>query len=369
MMELVRQAIIPVRGRFGFDEATTRRIETFILPLLAILTGLVLFGGFIACLGKSPFELYMLIWRGSFGTFFSLQNSLQSSVPLLLTSLCVALPAQLGLIIIGGEGAVMLGGLAAAWVGTYLAGTGAAGMMLMALCGALAGALWIGLAGALRLWRGVNETISSLLLSYLAVAIFNFLVQGPLRDPASLDMPSTRPLAADLQIGDIPGWAVDWGFVIGCCCCLLAAFIVNRTSFGFAARIVGGNVRAAAVQGLPVGKLLLCFTAAGGAAAGLAGMIQVSAVQESANSALNAGYGYTGILIAFLARQNPVAIIPMSVLIGGLEASGGFVQQRLNLPNATILVLEGLLFVMILAFETLNGRFLPRLRRNAEGLT
>ncbi len=89
------------------------------LPVLAILTSLVLFGVFVACLGKSPLELYELVWRGSFGTPFSIQNSLQRSAPLLFTALCVALPAQLGLIIIGGEGAFVLGGLAAAWVGTY----------------------------------------------------------------------------------------------------------------------------------------------------------------------------------------------------------------------------------------------------------
>ena len=345
------------------DEATFRRIEAVMLPVLAILTSLVLFGAFVACLGKSPVELYELIWRGSFGTAFSIQNSMQRSAPLLFTGLCVALPAQLGLIIIGGEGAFVLGGLAAAWAGIHLSGTGMVGILLMAVCGVLAGAVWIGLAGALRFYRGVNETIASLLLSYLAIAVFNFLVEGPLRDPASLDKPSTATLSPDLQIGNIPGLAVHWGFPIGCVICILASFVVTRTTFGFAARIAGGNARAAAVQGLPVGKLILWFTAGGGAAAGLAGMIEVSAVQGSANSALIAGYGYTGILIAFLARQNPLGVIPVAILIGGIEASGGFVQQRLNLPDATIVVLQGMLFVMMLVFEALNGRLLPRRKR------
>jgi simple sugar transport system permease protein len=135
---------------------------------------------------------------------------------------------------------------------------------------------------------------------------------------------------------------------------------VSRTTFGFSARIAGGNARAAAVQGLPVGRLVLAFSAAGGSAAGLAGMIDVSAVQGSANASLVAGYGYTGILIAFLARQNPLAIIPMAILIGGIEASGGLVQRRMELPDATVLVLQGMLFVAILVSETLNGRLLPR---------
>lgn len=360
MAASIGPVVAPAALSRRFDEATCRRIEGVMLPVLAILASLVLFGAFVACLGKSPFELYALIWRGSFGTSFSIQNSLQQSAPLLFTGLCVVLPAQLGLIIIGGEGAFVLGGLAAAWAGTHLGGTGVAGLLLMAVCGAVAGAVWIGLAGALRFYRGVNETIASLLLAYLAIAVFNFLVEGPLRDPASLDKPSTATIAPDLHIGNIPGLAVHWGFAIGCIACVVAAFMVSRTTFGFAARIAGGNARAAAVQGLPVGRLILCFTAAGGAAAGLAGMIEISAVQGSANSALIAGYGYTGILIAFLARQNPLGVIPVAILIGGIEASGGFVQQRLNLPDATIVVLEGMLFVMMLVFETLNGRLLPR---------
>lgn len=346
------------------DKAALRRIEAFLLPILAILAGLAAFGVFVAALGKSPAELYSLVWRGGFGTAFSLQNTMQRAAPLLLTALCVALPAQLGLVVIGGEGAFVLGGLAAASAGLHLGGAGFAGMLLMAFAGALAGALWIGIAGALRHWRGVNETISSLLLAYLAIALFNHFVEGPLRDPASLNKPSTAPIEAALKIGHIPGLTVHWGFAAGCLACIAASFVVNRTTVGFAALIAGGNARAAAVQGLPVGRLVLAFSAAGGAAAGLAGMIDVAAVQGSANASLIAGYGYTGILIAFLARQNPLAIIPMALLIGGIEASGGLVQRRMQLPDATVLVLQGMLFVAILVSETLNGRLLPRVKES-----
>ena len=347
------------RGR-GLTEASLRRIEGFLLPVMAIVAGMALFGLFVALVGQSPAELYALVWRGGFGTAFSLQNTLQRAAPLLLTALCVALPAQLGLVVIGGEGAFVLGGLASAWAGAHLAGFGGAGILLMALAGAGMGAVWIGIAGALRHVRGVNETISSLLLAYLAIALFNHFVEGPLRDPASLNKPSTVPIAADLKIPAIPGLDVHWGFVAGCLACVAAAFVMGRTTFGFAARIAGGNARAAAVQGLPVGRLVLAFSAAGGAAAGLAGMVDVSAVQGSANASLVAGYGYTGILVAFLARQNPLAIIPMAILIGGIEASGGLVQRRMGLPDATVLVLQGMLFVSILVSETFSGRLLPR---------
>jgi simple sugar transport system permease protein len=138
--------------------------------------------------------------------------------------------------------------------------------------------------------------------------------------------------------------------------CLFAYILMYRTTFGFAARVVGGNVRAARMAGLPVGRLILVACLLAGACAGLAGMVEVAAVQGSANSSLIAGYGFTGILVAFLARHNPLAIIPVAILLGGIAASGGLLQRRLGLPDASTLVLQGIIFVAILASEALYGR-------------
>jgi len=120
---------------------------------------------------------------------------------------------------------------------------------------------------------------------------------------------------------------------------------------------VGGNVRAARLAGLPVGILILASCFLGGAAAGLAGMAEVAAVHGSANASLIAGYGYAGILVSFIARHNPLAIVPVATLVGGIAASGGMLQRRLDLPDATVLVLQGIAFMVILASETLYGRF------------
>jgi simple sugar transport system permease protein len=226
----------------------------------------------------------------------------------------------------------------------------------MTLAAMLIGGAWIAAAGALRHYRGVNETISSLLLVYIAIAIFNQIVEGPMRDPASLNKPSTHPIGDVNMIGSIPGTDIHWGFVFGVLACLIAYVLMYRTTFGFAARVVGGNVRAARMAGLPVGRLILLTCLLAGACAGLAGMVEIAAVQSSANSSLIAGYGFTGILVAFLARHNPLAIIPVAILLGGIAASGGLLQRRLGLPDATTLVLQGIIFVMILASEALYGR-------------
>ncbi|MER8400248.1 ABC transporter permease [Mesorhizobium sp. M1348] len=339
-------------------EWAARRAEAFVIPLAALIVGMALFSVFIALVGKSPVQLYETMWRGGFGSWFSIQNSLSRAAPLLLAALCVALPARLGLVVIGGEGAIVMGGVAAAAIGVAANGAPAfLVILLMGAAGVVAGGIWIGAVGALRHYRAVNETISSLLMAYIAIALMNHLVEGPLRDPASLNKPSTEPLGDAYRIGNIPGMDVHWGLVVGILACVLSWLLIEKTRWGFAARIAGGNVRAAQVQGLAVGPLIVGFTGLAGGFAGLAGMLEVGAVQGSANASLAAGYGYTGILVAFLARHNPLAIIPVAFLLGGIGASGGLIQRRMDLPDATVLVLQGMLFVVILFSETFYGRF------------
>jgi ABC-type uncharacterized transport system permease subunit len=275
-------------GRLG------RAAEALAIPLGALAVALAVFGLFMAVLQHNPLEVYALIYQGAFASPFAWQNTLTRAAPLVLTALCVALPAQAGLMVIGGEGALVLGGLAAAVVGHLLLG---------------AAPLTVKLA-----------------------------------------------MAGAGMLGSLPGLDVHWGLAFGAIFSLAAWVLVRRTTWGFGLRVMGGNVRAARLAGLPVGRLLLAACALGGAAAGLAGMVEVAAVHGSANASLAAGYGYAGILVAFIARQNPLAVVPVAVLLGGISASGGMLQRRLDLPDATVLVLQGVAFMLILASETLYGR-------------
>jgi simple sugar transport system permease protein len=178
-----------------------------------------------------------------------------------------------------------------------------------------------------------------------------------MRDPTSLNKPSTSAIGAANMIGSIPGTDIHWGLIFGIVAAIGAYILIYHTVFGFAARIAGGNIRAARIVGLPVGRLVLITCFLGGAAAGLAGMVEVAAVQGRTNANLAVGYGFTGILVAFLARHNPLAIIPVAILFGGIGASGGLLQRRLGLPDASVLVLQGIIFVTVLASECLYGRF------------
>ncbi|PPQ30789.1 ABC transporter permease [Rhodopila globiformis] len=335
-----------------------RALEAVLAPLVALGVAGVLFSVFLLCLGQSPLDFLDLVWRGAFGSWFSIQNTVQRAAPLLLTALCVALPGQLGLVIIGGEAAVVLGGLAATVAALPLVHGGPFLVLpAMAIAGIAMGAFWIGISGWLKARLNVNETIASLVLAYIGLALFNHLVEGVLRDPSSLNKPSTYGIGDGNMLDTVPWLDVHPGLPVGILACVLSWVLIYRTSFGFASRVTGGNVRAAQLQGLPVTRLILVACAIGGGCAGLAGAIEVAAEYGRANASLNAGYGYTGILIAFLARFNPLAIMPMALLLGGLTAAGGLLQRHMGLPDATILVLQGLIFVSILTSDTLYGRF------------
>lgn len=333
-------------------------VDALVILILALLLSLILFGLFVLCSGVNPFQVYYYMYRGAFGTAYSWQSTLIHAAPLMLTALCVVMPARVGMVIIGGEGCVVLGGLMAAAVAHMLPEHAKPIVVIvsMIVVGMGVGGLWTSIAGALRQFRGVNETISSLLMNYIAIAILNHFVEGPMRDPTSLDHPSSFHIGMANMMGNIPGTDIHIGLIFGIVACVVCWILMDHTTHGFASRIVGGNPRAARIAGLSITRfsLLACFI--GGGAAALAGVIEVAAVHGHANDSLASGIGYAGILVAFVARQNPLAVIPVAILLGGVAGSGDLLQARLGLSSASVQVFQGTLFLVLLGLDTWSGR-------------
>ena len=291
-----------------------------------------------------------------------MQNTLQRSAPLILTALAVAMPARIGLVMIGGEGALVLGGFASAAIAIPLvAGASAAGSrrwLVMAVAGARSARVWVGIVGFLRHARGVNETISSLLLTYIGIAIMNFFVEGSLRDLTNPNKPSTMPIGDAYMVGKIPGTDVHWGLAVG----IVLAIVLHVLLVAHDLRLCGARQRRQ------------CARRAGAGAAGrqadrhllhdrrrLRRPRRASSRSRRSRAApmprSSPATASPASWSPFLARHNPLAIIPVAIMFGGIVASGGLIQRRMDLPDATVLVLQGLTFVVLLVSETLYGRF------------
>jgi ABC-type uncharacterized transport system permease subunit len=349
------------------QQSSKSSLEAFVIPAGTVLISMILFGWFCAASGASALGVFSSIYRAGFNSWYSWQNSLLRAAPLMLCALCTAIPARAGIITVGNEGAFVIGGLAAAAAGLATdSAPSFVSLIAMAVAGAIAGGAWISLAAGLQHYRGINAVISSLLLNYVGLALMLQLVEGPMRDPGSLNFPATHAISEAHQLGMIPGSRIHLGLIFGVIACLVAWFLLERTVWGMKIRIVGGNARTARLVGLPIGTLILTASFLGGAGAGLAGMVEVAAVHGRASQAISAGYGYVGILVAFLSRQSPLRIIVLSVILGAVLASGGSLQRDFELPDSTIAVFEGIVFLMVLASETLYGRFKLFVNKYAE---
>src|SRR5215471_6711216 len=218
------------------------RFEAVAIPLAALVGAVAVFSMFCAWVGASPAGVFASIYKAGFGSWYSWQNSLLRAAPLMLCGLATALPARAGVITVGNEGAFVIGGLAAVTAGLATA-AGPAWLCLaaMMLAGAIAGGAWIAVAAGLQHYRGVNAVISSLLLNYVGTALLLELVEGPMRDPGSLNFPATYPIPETHQLGQIPGSRVHYGLVFGVFACLVAWFLLERSVWGMKVKIAGGN--------------------------------------------------------------------------------------------------------------------------------
>lgn len=333
-------------------------LEALLVASAALAVAACAWAAVAAAAGLPPLLSLRALAAGSVGSAFALEQTLRAATPLLLTGLAYALPARAGLMLIGTEGSFVLGGLAAAVLAA--AAPDPLALPLMVAGGAAAGAALAAASGLLKTRRGIHEAIGSIILAYLAVAATRQAVEGWLRDPDSLDKPATRPVAEAAQIGDIGIGALHWGLPVGLAACVAAYLFVSHTPAGMVVRVHGSNPSAARFAGHSPTLIVLAMCALGGALAGLAGAIEVGAVQHRASASLVQGYGYAGVLVAMLARGNMLALVPAALIVGALEAGGGMLQRQLGAPSATASLMEGLLFVSLVACGTLHGRFARR---------
>jgi len=317
---------------------------------LAFGGALVVFGAFVIAKGANPFTVYSDMVRSTFLNSNSIAGVLVKACPLILGALAVAVPARAGLVNVGGEGQIVIGAVAAGGVALALDSHLPGGMviLLMMLAGAAAGAIWAGIAGVLRLTLRVNEAISTLLLNYVAIDILLYLIYQPWKDMHGSGQPVTRQLAVAARLPLIGGTQVHAGIFIAIAATLVIWFLMERTSWGFRLRVVGGNSEAARRAGLPVGRLLLSAMLVGGALAGLGGMVHYAGAELQLRAGMTANLGYIAFLASWLARHKPIQVALAALLLASIAVAGDSLQINSALPAATVNVLMGLVLVAVM---------------------
>lgn len=302
---------------------------------LAIAVAILLLALCGAAFGHSPRELLSILFTGSVGSAFAFQNTLLKSVPLLLTGLSVVLAFRAGVWNIGGEGQFIVGALAALLASRY----GAIASLLAAM---LAGAAWSSLASLMRLWRNAPEVLTTILLNFIAIHLLGWCVNGPLREKAAM-YPQT-----DLAAASLPRFA---GVAIAIVAGIVAWWLLYRTKEGLRLRATGFNASAAEWAGVNVRAQLARAMAISGAAAGLAGGIELLGVTHRLFERFASGYGYSGIAVALLAQLHPLATLASSFFFGALVTGAGELQRTANISSAVAVFGQAVVILVLIGFE------------------
>lgn len=330
-------------------------------PALTLAVFLLAAFAFFTIIGQPPLTTLLDLWQFAMGDAFSRGETLIKTAPILLCALATAIPGRLGLISVGAEGQLHAGAIAGTAVVLMLPDWPAAALLPAMLTAAmLSGAAWGGIAGLLRASLDVNETITTLVLNYIAVLLVSALVYGIWRDPGNLGWPATAQFPAAARLPVWPDTRVHLGLALGVIVAIMAAVFFWRGLVADRVRLLHENRKLAETFGLDFRRYVIALMLAGGAAAGLAGIAETSAVQGRLQPGISVGYGLTGFMVAWLCGHRFLAIIPVSVLIGGLIAASDSLQLFARVPAASATVLQGLLFVTVLAVPGLLSRLRER---------
>ncbi|MDQ3929737.1 MAG: ABC transporter permease, partial [Chloroflexota bacterium] len=316
--------------------ATPTRTVGLLLPVLSVLMALLMGGIVLLAAGRDPLAIYTAMFNGAFGSQHGIAETLVKTIPLLLTALGVSIAFRMLLWNIGAEGQLYFGAIFATGTALYLL-PGAPSFLIipaMVLAGFAGGALWGLIPGFLRAYLKVNEIITSLMLNYVAILFSEYLVHGPWKNPQGFGFPGTATFPDAAWLPRLAPTRVHLGLLFGIIAAAVLFVILRRTVWGYEVRVIGENERAARYAGMNIARNILLVMAISGGLAGIAGMSEVAGVAHQLQRNLSPGYGYTAIIVAWLAKLNPWTIVLVSVLFAGLLVGGDQLQITMGLPAA-----------------------------------
>jgi simple sugar transport system permease protein len=355
--------------RFVFEKRKNHQAAVpFIVPALSFLVSLILTSVVLLIFGADPFATFGAMAVGAFGSMHGFAETLVKTIPLALTGLGVALAFRLKFWNIGAEGQLVMGGVAAAGVALFCSPAIPPWLLLPCViaAGCVSGALWAGIPAALKTRLGVDETLVTLMLNYVAILFSEYLYYGSWRDPKGFGFPGSAPFPEGAWLPRIFGRA-HAGIYFVLILAVVLWIIVKRTRWGFELTIIGNSPKAARYQGIAVERNIFLAVVLSGAICGLAGACEVTGISHRLQQGLSLGYGFTAIIIAWMAQLNPLAIPFVALLMGGILVGGDQVQLTMGLPSAMGSVMQGLILFPLLAGSLFTEYRVRRIKSGPKG--
>ena len=329
-------------------ESRSRKV-TVLVPVISFVVSLLLGAIVLGMSHVNPFMTYVYMFKGAFGSWINFTETLVKGIPLILTGLGVALAFRLRFWNIGAEGQFIWGAIGTTWVMIFWKFVPLSLLLPVGLLmGMIAGALWAGIPAILKAQWGVDETLTTLMLNYVAILFAEFLYYGPWRDPKGYGFPGTERFPREAWLPRFSGRA-HFGLFIAIAIALILWFVLVKTRWGFEIKMIGKNPGAARCQGVNIKRNIILTLLLSGALAGLAGASDVAGISHRLQKGIDMGYGYTAIIIAWMAQLNPIACVFVAILMAGLLVGGDQIQMMVGLPASMGLVIQGLLLFPLLA--------------------
>ncbi len=337
-----------------------------LMPVFATLAALAVGAVVLLFLGVNPFEAYGALVEGAFGSPNAMAETLVKATPLLLVGLGICIAFRGNVINIGGEGQMIIGAIFATILGLTFTGLPGWLMIILAmLMGFIGGAFWGAIPGFLKAYFNVNEILSTIMMNAIAVQIMNFLLRGPMIDPAQLELASKIPQTARLleafRLPRLAPTRLHLGFLFAVILAFLVYIFLWKTTLGYRIRAVGQSHHAARYAGINVKKNIVLALLLSGAFAGLAGAIQVYGVNyrmitDGSASGFTGSAGFNGIVAALFGQLHPIGTIPASIFFGALLVGANKMQRVMQVPSALITTLNGLVVIFVVSSEYFQRR-------------
>lgn len=353
------------------------RLASILVPVLSLLLAFLFGAALLAVIGANPGQTYQAMLAGAIGTptqwqdgqFYNATELLVKAVPLILTGLSVSVAFRMLFWNIGAEGQLVMGGIATVAVALFLPSaisfipqTPWVYLPLMFLAALLAGAAWALIPALLKAYLKVNEIITTLMFNYIAIFLYRYLFTTAWKDPEGFGFPGSALIPDFTWVPRISG-RLHWGLLLA----LVAAFVVwvimDKTRWGYEIRLIGENARAANYAGVSIIRNIILVMILSGGLAGLAGFVEVAAVSHRLQHGLAVGYGFTGIIVAWLAKLNPWGVVFVSILLSALLVGGEQIQITMGLPASVSLVLQGAILLFVLGGDVFTRYRLRMIRK------